>query len=130
MLMQTERQQIVDYGLKMVRSGLTTGSGGNLSILSMADDLIAVSPSGIDYADVAVADIVVVDRQGNIIDGKRKPSSELDFHLALYNARNDITAVVHTHSVYATTIACLNWELPAVHYLIAFSGDKVPSALT
>jgi len=128
MLMQAERQQIVDYGLKMVRSGLTTGSGGNLSILSRADDLIAVSPSGIDYADVAVADIVVVDRQGNIVDGKRKPSSELDFHLALYNARNEITAVVHTHSVYATTIACLNWELPAVHYLIAFSGDKVPLA--
>ena len=128
MLMQSERQQIVDYGLKMVSSGLTTGSGGNLSILSLTDDLIAVSPSGIDYADVAVADIVVVDHQGNIVDGKRKPSSELDFHLALYNARNEITAVVHTHSVYATTIACLNWELPAVHYLIAFSGDKVPLA--
>ena len=128
MLMQSERQQIVNYGLKMVSSGLTTGSGGNLSILSLADDLIAVSPSGIDYADVTVADIVVVDRQGNIVDGKRKPSSELDFHLALYEARKEITAVVHTHSVYATTIACLNWELPAVHYLIAFSGDKVPLA--
>ncbi len=128
MLVQFEREQIVEYGLKMLRSGLTTGSGGNLSILSAEKDLVAISPSGIDYADITVADIVVVDRQGIVVDGIRKPSSELDFHLALYSARSEITAVVHTHSVYATTIACLNWELPAVHYLIAFSGDKVPLA--
>ena len=128
MLMLSERRQIVDYGLKMIRSGLTTGSGGNLSILSPADNLIAISPSGIDYDDVTVADVVVVDRAGKIVDGDCKPSSELGFHLALYAARSEITAVVHTHSVYATTLACLHWELPAVHYLVAFSGDKVPLA--
>ncbi len=128
MLMLSERRQIVDYGLKMIRSGLTTGSGGNLSILSLADNLIAISPSGIDYHDVTVADVVVVDRAGKIVEGDCKPSSELGFHLALYAARSEITAVVHTHSVYATTLACLHWELPAVHYLVAFSGDKVPLA--
>lgn len=128
MLMLQQRQQIVEYGLKMVQSRLTTGSGGNLSILSAADNLIAVSPSGIDYHDVTVADVVVVDRAGEIVEGKRKPSSELGFHLALYDHRPDISAVVHTHSVYATTLACLRWELPAVHYLVAFSGDKVPLA--
>ncbi|MDX2480563.1 MAG: L-fuculose-phosphate aldolase [Desulfuromusa sp.] len=128
MLMLQQRQQIVDYGLKMVRSGLTTGSGGNLSVLSAAENLIAISPSGIDYHDVTVADVVVVDRAGHRVEGERNPSSELGFHLALYVARRDITAVVHTHSVYATTLACLHWELPAVHYLVAFSGDKVPLA--
>lgn len=128
MLMLAERQQIVDYGLKMIRSGLTTGSGGNLSILSPADDLIAISPTGIDYHAVTVADVVVVDRAGRTVEGECKPSSELGFHLALYAAREDITAVVHTHSVYATTIACMHWEIPAVHYLVAFSGDKVPLA--
>ena len=128
MLMLQQRQQIVDYGLKMIRSGLTTGSGGNLSVLSAADNLIAISPSGIDYADVTVADVVVVDRAGQRVEGERKPSSELSFHLALYAARKEIGAVVHTHSVYATTLACLHWELPAVHYLVAFSGDKVPLA--
>jgi len=128
MLMLAERQQIVDYGLKMIRSGLTTGSGGNLSLLSPAENLIAVSPSGIDYDEVTAADVVVVDRDGVVVDGGRLPSSELSFHLALYAARKEITAVVHTHSVYATTLACLHWELPAVHYLIAFSGDKVPLA--
>ncbi len=128
MLMIEQRQQIVEYGLKMIRSGLTTGSGGNLSILSATDDLIAVSPSGVDYHDVTDADVVIVDRSGNVVDGSLKPSSELDFHLALYAARKEISAVVHTHSVYATTMACLNWEIPAVHYLVAFSGDKVPLA--
>lgn len=128
MLMLQERQKIVDYGLKMIRSGLTTGSGGNLSILSLDANLIAISPSGIDYHDVTIADVVVVDRAGNRVEGERKPSSELGFHLALYDAREDITAVVHTHSVYATTMACLHWEIPAVHYLVAFSGDKVPLA--
>ncbi|MDA3902193.1 MAG: L-fuculose-phosphate aldolase [Desulfuromusa sp.] len=128
MLMLQQRQQIVDYGLKMIRSGLTTGSGGNLSILSAADNLIAISPSGIDYHDVTAADVVVVNRAGQRVEGERKPSSELGFHLALYTAREDITTIVHTHSVYATTLACLHWEIPAVHYLVAFSGDKVPLA--
>lgn len=128
MLLLHQRQQIVEYGLKMVRSGLTTGSGGNLSILSAADNLIAIGPSGIDYHDVTVADVVVVDRMGQRVEGKRNPSSELGFHLALYAARKDISAIVHTHSVYATTMACLHWEIPAVHYLVAFSGKKVPLA--
>ena len=128
MLMMQERQQIVDFGLKLIRSGLTTGSGGNLSVLSADHNLVAISPSGIDYDDVTLTDVVIVDRSGNRVEGERKPSSELGFHLALYNLRADITAVVHTHSVYATTMACLHWEIPAVHYLVAFSGNKVPLA--
>jgi len=128
MVLQQPRQRIVEYGLKMIRSGLTTGSGGNLSLLARDDGLIAISPTGIDYHDVTAADVVVVDRGGKIIDGTCKPSSEIGFHLALYNNRPDIGAVVHTHSVYATTLACLQWEIPAVHYLVAFSGDKVPLA--
>ncbi|SEA11899.1 L-fuculose 1-phosphate aldolase [Desulfuromusa kysingii] len=128
MLMLQERQQIVDYGMQLIRSGLTTGSGGNLSILSREDDLIAISPSGINYHDMTIADVVIVDRSGQRVEGELKPSSELGFHLALYSAREDINSIVHTHSVYATTIACLHWEIPAVHYLVAFSGDKVPLA--
>ncbi len=126
-LMQA-RQQIVAYGVKMIQAGLTTGSGGNLSILDPKEDLIAIGPSGIDYVDVGVEDVVIVNRNGEVVEGRWKPSSELSFHLALYRQRPEITAVVHTHSVYATTISCLNWEIPAVHYLVAFSGNKVPLA--
>jgi L-fuculose-phosphate aldolase len=73
-------------------------------------------------------DVVVVTPKGEIVDGNLKPSSEIRFHLDLLNHRPDINAVLHTHQVYATTIACLNWELPAVHYLVGFCGNKVPLA--
>lgn len=126
MLLPDQRRQIVEYGKKMIRSGLTTGSGGNLSIFCRDNNLVAIGPSGIDYADVTSEDVVVVDLSGTVVQGRWNPSSELSFHLALYDARPDISAVVHTHSVYATTMACLHWEIPAVHYLVAFSGKKVP----
>jgi L-fuculose-phosphate aldolase len=128
MMLAEQRQQIVDYGMKMIQSGLTTGSGGNLSVLCRETGLVAIGPSGIDYADVSSEDIVIVDLDGQRVEGCWKPSSELNFHLALYKARSDVAAVVHTHSVYATTMACLHWEIPAVHYLVAFSGQKVPLA--
>ena len=65
-----------------------------MSILSAPDNLIAISPSGIDYNDVTVADVVVVDRSGKVVDGERKPSSELGFHLALYAARPEDEALL------------------------------------
>lgn len=126
MLLPDQRRQIVDYGKKMIRSGLTTGSGGNLSVFCRQSNLVAIGPSGIDYADVTDEDVVVVDLNGTVVEGRWNPSSELSFHIALYDARPDISAVVHTHSVYATTMACMHWEIPAVHYLVAFSGKKVP----
>ncbi len=128
MLLMRERDDITFFGRKLLAAGLTTGTGGNLSILSHGDGLIAISPSGVEYEEMTPADVPVVDFSGVTVEGSRKPSSELDFHRALYRRRADIRAVVHTHSVYATTMACLNWEIPAVHYLVAFSGHKVPLA--
>lgn len=128
LLLQEERQKIVDYGKKLLSSQLTTAFGGNLSIINRELNLVAIKPSGVDYTLMRPEDVVVVTPQGQIADGALKPSSELRFHLALYQTRADVNAVVHTHQVHATTIACLNRELPPVHYLIAFSGDKVPLA--
>lgn len=128
MLLQAERELIVQYGQKLITSSLTTGSGGNLSLYNRAQDLVAIKPSGIDYFQLTPADIVVITIDGVIVDGDRAPSSEINIHLGLLKHRPDINAVIHTHSVYAATIACLNWELPAVHYLVGFSGDKVPLA--
>jgi L-fuculose-phosphate aldolase len=128
MLLKTEREAIVDYGKKLLASNLTTGTGGNLSIYNRGENLVAIKPTGADYLTMKPSDVVIVDPDGKIIDGELKPSSEVRFHLALLAHRPDIDAVVHTHQVYATTIACMNWELPAVHYLIGFSGNKVPLA--
>ncbi len=123
-----ERQTIVEFGKKLVTSRLTTGSGGNLSIYNRAQGLIAIKPSGVDYLKMQPEDIVILNPQGEVVEGDLKPSSELRFHLELYRHRADINAIVHTHQVYATTIACMKWELPAVHYLVGYSGDKVPIA--
>lgn len=128
MRLKEERQLIVEYGRKLITSNLTTGSGGNLSIFNRQENLVAIKPSGMDYMVMKPDDVVVVTPDGTIVEGTKTPSSEIRFHLALLNKRGDINAVVHTHQVYATTIACMNWELPAVHYLVGFSGNKVPLA--
>jgi L-fuculose-phosphate aldolase len=128
MLMQKEREEIVRFGKKMLAAQLTSGTGGNLSVFNRRDGFIAISPSGIEYDEMKPDDVPVTDNGGVTVEGSRKPSSELGFHLALYRKRPDINAVIHTHSAYATTMACLNWEIPAVHYLVAYSGRKVPLA--
>ena len=128
MLLEQEREAIVIFGRKLITSQLTTGSGGNLSVINREANLIAIKPSGVDYFEMQPEDVVVMTPEGRIVEGDKKPSSEVNFHLGLLQSRPEINAVVHTHSVYATTIACLNWELPAVHYLVGYSGNKVPLA--
>jgi L-fuculose-phosphate aldolase len=128
MELANQRRSIVDYGKKMLSAGLTTGTGGNLSTRDPESGRIAISPSGIRYPEMTPEEVVVLEADGSVIAGTGKPSSETGFHLALYQKRSDIGAVVHTHSVYATTLACLHWEIPSVHYLIGFAGKKVPLA--
>ena len=126
--MNNERKKLVEFGARTYREKLNSGTGGNLSVFNREKKLIAITPSGIGYFETKIEDIVIVDIDGKKIEGKYKPSSEIGFHTALYKKRDDINAIVHTHSIYATTLACLNIELPAVHYLVGFSGKKVPIA--
>lgn len=128
MLLEQERQLIVAYGKKLITGGLTRGTCGNLSICNRESGFAAISPSGLDYFETTPEDVPVVDLSGVVVDGSLKPSSELPFHLIFYQSREDISAVVHTHSVHATTLACLGLELPAVHYLIGFAGSSVRCA--
>ncbi|MBJ7931517.1 MULTISPECIES: L-fuculose-phosphate aldolase [Bacillus cereus group] len=128
MLLQKEREEIVAYGRKMISSGLTKGTGGNISIFNREQGLVAISPSGLDYYETTPVDVVILNLDGEVVEGERKPSSELDMHLIYYRNREDINALVHTHSPYAKTIASLGWELPAVSYLITFAGPNVRCA--
>ncbi len=122
------RAQIVDMGRQLYQSGLITDSSGNISLFDRKKEVIAVTRSGGSCQHLDVNDIIIVDDKSRVLDGEEAPTSELSFHLALYQKRADISAIIHTHSTYATTLACLNWELPAVHYLIGFAGKKVPIA--
>lgn len=128
MILKTKRGAVARLGKRMLAAGLTTGTGGNLSWCDRRRGLVAVSPSGVAYDRLAAGDVAVVDLEGRRLEGALAPSSELPFHLALYRHRPDVSAVVHTHSVYATTLACLHWEIPAVHYLVGFAGPRVPLA--
>ncbi len=128
MLLQREREEIVQYGRKLVTSNLTKGTGGNLSIYNRKEGLMAISPSGIDYFKIKPEDVVVLDIEGNKIEGDKKPSSEYEMHRIFYANRVDINAIIHTHTMYATTIACLNWDLPPVHYMVALAGLNVRCA--
>ena len=128
MLLGKEREQIVEYGKKLIETNLTKGTGGNLSIFNREKQLMCISPSGIDYFKTRAEDVVVLDLDGNKVEGDREPSSEYDMHRIFYKNRKDIDAIIHTHTMYATTISCLNWDLPPVHYMLALAGKDVRCA--
>ncbi|MGM8212410.1 L-fuculose-phosphate aldolase [Virgibacillus sp. W0430] len=128
MLLEKERIDIITYCQKLLHSGLTKGTGGNISIYDREQGLMAISPSGIDYDDLVPEDIVVLDMDHNIVDGRRKPSSELQMHSIFYKKREDLNAIVHTHSTFAKTLSSLRWRLPAVSYLVAYAGKDVRCA--
>ncbi|MEI6127110.1 MAG: L-fuculose-phosphate aldolase [Pseudomonadota bacterium] len=128
MLLKNEREEIVAYGKKLITQGLTKGTGGNISVYNRQKGLLAISPSGLDYFRTEPDDVPVLTIEKVVLEGARKPSSELDLHMIFYKKREDLNAIVHTHSVYATTLACLQWEIPALHYLIGFAGKSVKCA--
>lgn len=131
MLMQEARIKIVEYGKKMSTTGLSRGTAGNISIYDANTGYMAISPSGLDYFETEPEDVVVCDLDGKVIDGTRKPSSEYGLHAGMYRSKaNDgCLAIVHTHSDYATTLACMGEPLRAVHYVIATLGtDVIPVA--
>lgn len=129
MLMQEERELIVEYGKKLSASGLCPGTSGNISIYNAEKKLMAISPSGIDYFETKPEDVVITDLEANIVDGNRKPSSEWALHTIFYKNKPEARAVVHTHSVYCTTFAVLGQPIRAVHYVIGDANtDTVPCA--
>lgn len=128
MLLQKEREEVVKYCNKLITHNLTKGTGGNISVFNREKELIAISPSGIDYDQLTPEDIVIVNLQHEVVDGMHKPSSELNMHSIFYKKRNDLNAVVHTHSTFAKTLASLRWDLPAVSYLVAYAGKNVRCA--
>jgi L-fuculose-phosphate aldolase len=129
MLLREIREEMIRYGKKAVQSGLTRGTGGNLSVCDRASDTMAITPSGIDYFEIKPEQIVLIDvRSGKITDGGAVPSSERDMHRIFYKYRKDINAVIHTHTIFAAAIATLNWALPPLHYLVAHAGTDVRCA--
>ena len=99
------KEQVYEQNLALVQYGLVVLTWGNVSGIDRKSNLIVIKPSGVPYADLIPTDLVVVDLEGNVIEGNLRPSSDTPTHLELYKAFPGIGGVVHTHSTYAVAFA-------------------------
>ena len=131
MRMKREREEIVEAGRLMYQRGLCQLCGGNLSIRDPETGLVAIKPSGGAYIHMKPEDIIVVDLDGNIVEGEKKPSIETQMHLGIYRARPEMRAVVHSHPVHAVAWSLQHTVLPSVivaQYLLRGAVAVAPFA--
>lgn len=119
------KEKVFRANLDLVKNGLVIFTWGNVSMIDRALGVVAIKPSGVKYEDMMADDIVVVDMDGNVVEGDLRPSSDTPTHLELYKAHPEIGGVVHTHSTYATAFAQAGRALPAYGTTHAdyFRGD-------
>jgi L-ribulose-5-phosphate 4-epimerase len=113
MLLKQLREQVLEANLELVRRGLVLYTFGNASGVDREQGLVVIKPSGVDYDDLKPEHMVVTDFRGNIVEGTLRPSSDLDTHTLLYREFEEIGAVVHTHSEFATSFAQACLPIPA-----------------
>lgn len=116
------RQSVVDTVRQMNAQGINQGTSGNASV--RLDDTMLITPSGMPYDAMSAYDVVQVDLKSGEFQAREglKPSSEWRFHRDILAARDDFSAVVHTHGRAVTTLACLHQDIPAFHYMVAIAG--------
>jgi L-fuculose-phosphate aldolase len=121
------RDDLVATARRMSELGLAPGTTGNVSV--RAERGFLVTPSGMDYAQLHADDAVAIDAAGTVRPGQRTPSTEWQLHKDVLAARPDAHAIVHTHSLFCTAVACLRRPIPAIHYMVVRAGgDEVPCA--
>ena len=111
------KRDVAATAREMAVLGLVTGSSGNVSLRLEAHDsreLIAITPSGKPYPTLEDEDIVIVDHEVEPVDGELVPSSETLLHVAIYEARPDVQAIIHTHSVYSSVAAVAGMDIPPI----------------
>jgi L-fuculose-phosphate aldolase len=125
---QDLREEVARIARQMI-SGLVTGTSGNVSTRTPEGDVL-ITPSGLDYGQLEPGNIVLVDLEKNVLEGALEPSSKTPMHTGIYHGRPQVDAVVHIHSRFAATLACLGLEIPPVHYMLAtLSQDgRIPLA--
>ncbi|MFM7085349.1 MAG: class II aldolase/adducin family protein [Hyphomicrobium sp.] len=116
------RKALVETAQRMSFSGLSPGRSGNLSCRVKGGMLI--TPSGFSYQEMKPSSLVFVKEDGSFSKDQLSPSTEWHFHNAIYQARSDIGAIVHTHSMHATVLACAEKSIPAFHYMVAVAGGS------
>ena len=104
-MLEELKERVLKANLLLPELGLVKFTWGNVSEIDREKGIIAIKPSGVDYENLTAEDIVLVDTDGNIVEGKLRPSSDTPTHIELYKAFSDIGGVVHTHSEWAVSWA-------------------------
>jgi len=111
-MLEELKREVCEANLKLVDYGLVILTWGNVSAISEDRKYVVIKPSGVDYSKMTADQMVVTDLDGNVVEGTLRPSSDLMTHLEIYKAFQDVNAVVHTHSTYATSLAQSERDLP------------------
>ncbi len=128
-MLEAVRAELVRLHAELPRHDLVVWTGGNVSARDPESGLVAIKPSGVRYEDLTPESMVVLDLDGNVVEGNHKPSSDTASHLYIYRHRPDVHGVVHTHSRYATAFAAVGRSIPV--YLTAQAdefGGEIPCA--
>jgi L-fuculose-phosphate aldolase len=120
------KQEVVKYALEADRSGLCKHRSGNFSMRDPKTGYVCITPTGVDRAELSYHDIVVIDLDAKVIEAETglRPTSETLMHLAAYKMRQDVNAVAHTHSRFATSFSIIKKSIPAIVYEVANLGCK------
>ena len=113
-MLEKFKEEVFRANLDLVKHGLVIFTWGNVSGIDRESGLVVIKPSGVDYDVMKASDMVVVDLDGNVVEGNLRPSSDTPTHIALYKAFPEIGGVVHTHSTYATAWAQAGIDLPNI----------------
>ncbi|MDD4919672.1 MAG: L-ribulose-5-phosphate 4-epimerase [Bacteroidales bacterium] len=113
-MLEALKEQVFKANIQLVEHGLVIFTWGNVSAIDRESNLVVIKPSGVSYRDMTAARIVVVNLEGEVVEGDLRPSSDTPTHLALYRAFEGIGGIVHTHSVYATSWAQAGVDLPNI----------------
>jgi L-fuculose-phosphate aldolase len=125
-MLEELRKQIVSYGRYIYESGLTSKYSGNISIRDAESGLVAIKPSAVPWLTISEDDVVIINLEGEVVEGGRKPSIETPMHTAVYKTIPEAMAVVHTHSKYGTGFAVARQPIPAVCINSVELGGEVP----
>lgn len=112
-MLEDLKKKVYEANMELQRKGLVIYTWGNVSGIDREKGLIVIKPSGVDYDTMKAEDMVVLDLEGNVVEGKYKPSTDTPTHLVMYNTYPNIGGVVHTHSEWATTFAQAGLSIPA-----------------
>ncbi len=113
-MLEQLKQNVFQANIDLVKHGLVIHTWGNVSGRDSDSSLIVIKPSGVSYKSMRPDDMVILDSDGNVIEGDRKPSTDAPTHLLLYKAFSSVGGIVHTHSTYATTWAQAGKDIPAL----------------